>query len=94
MDAALIPPPEALVAWIRVIAEDAAVGRLADVYRTLVDPDSGRVDNILKIHSLNFDGLSAHVALYRSAMAGTAGLPKCEREMIALVVSGLNGCHY
>ena len=82
------------MAWIRVIEEDAADGALAAQYRSLIDPESGRVDNILKIHSLNLDGLRAHVALYRSAMAGTAGLPKLEREMIALVVSGLNGCHY
>ena len=33
-------------------------------------------------------------ALYTSAMTGTPGLPKLEREMIALVVSRLNGCHY
>ena len=82
------------MAWIRVIEEDNAAGELAALYRTLIDPESGRVDNILKVHSLHVDGLRGHVALYRSAMAGTAGLAEIEREMIALVVSRLNGCHY
>lgn len=82
------------MAWIRVVDEHEAVGDLAALYRSLVDPGSGRVDNILKVHSLHVDGLRGHVALYRSAMAGTAGLAKTEREMIALVVSRLNGCHY
>jgi len=82
------------MAWIQVIEEDAAGGELAALYRSLIDPESGGVDNILKVHSLNLGGLRAHVALYRSAMAGTAGLPQLEREMIALVVSRLNGCHY
>ena len=82
------------MAWIRVIEEDDADGELAALYRTLIDPESGRVDNILKVQSLHLDGLRGHVALYRSVMAGTAGLPKTDREMIALVVSRLNGCHY
>ena len=30
----------------------------------------------------------------RSAMAGTRTLRKVERELIALVVSEINGCHY
>ena len=48
------------VAWIRVIEEDDADGALAALYRSLIDPESGSVDNILKIHSLNLDGLRAH----------------------------------
>lgn len=82
------------MAWIEVIDEGDAEGRLAELYRGLVDPEHGGVDNILKIHSLHPDGLGAHVALYRSAMRGTPGLPKVDRELIALVVSAANGCHY
>ena len=32
--------------------------------------------------------------LYRAAMRGTRSFPKVERELLALVVSGLNGCRY
>ena len=40
------------------------------------------------------DRMAAHQQLYTSAMAGTATLGKVEREMIALVVSLHNECHY
>jgi alkylhydroperoxidase family enzyme len=82
------------VSWIETVDEGEADGRLAELYGALVDPQSGRVDNVLKVHSLHPDGLEAHWHLYRSAMRGTKGLRKVEREMIAVVVSGLNGCHY
>ena len=38
--------------------------------------------------------MAAHQSLYESAMAGTATLRKAERELIALVVSLTNDCHY
>ena len=44
--------------------------------------------------SLNPRGMAAHLGLYESAMAGTATLRKVEREIIALVVSLENDCHY
>jgi alkylhydroperoxidase family enzyme len=38
--------------------------------------------------------MAAHDALYRSAMRGTATLRKADRELIAMVVSAANDCHY
>ena len=67
---------------------------LASLHPEVVDRESGSVDNIMAVHSLNPAGLAAHDALYRSAMAGTATLRKVERELIALVVSAENRCHY
>jgi alkylhydroperoxidase family enzyme len=52
------------------------------------------VDNIMQIHALNPDGMKAHSALYQSAMSGTKTLRKVDREMIALIVSDANECHY
>ena len=82
------------MAWIETIDEGDAQGRLAELYAQMVEPGETHVDNILKIHSLHPDGLAAHFALYRAVMAGTPGLRKVDREMIALVVSRLNSCHY
>ncbi|MHC5065975.1 MAG: carboxymuconolactone decarboxylase family protein [Planctomycetota bacterium] len=82
------------MAWIECISEGEASGELASLYQSLVDPESGNVDNILKVHSLHLRGLRAHLAVYRAAMAGTASLRKVDRELIALQVSKLNGCHY
>ncbi|MEO0480532.1 MAG: carboxymuconolactone decarboxylase family protein [Planctomycetota bacterium] len=82
------------MAFIRIVDESGAPEPLREVYDGLLDPESGRVDEILRIHSLHLEGLKAHVALYRSAMAGTKGLRKVDRELIALRVSQLNRCRY
>ncbi|MCH2433280.1 MAG: hypothetical protein MK184_04410 [Acidimicrobiales bacterium] len=83
--------------WIQTVPDDeweAGGGMLGELYAKVVDPTHHRVDNIMAVHSLNPRGLAAHQQLYTSAMAGTATLRKVEREMIALVVSLHNECHY
>lgn len=75
-------------------ADWATTDGLAEQYDGVVDRTTGRVDNIMAIHSLNPAGLAAHNALYLSAMSGTATLRKVERELIAYVVSLENHCHY
>jgi alkylhydroperoxidase family enzyme len=82
------------MAWIHAEREDEWTGELVALRPEVVDPDHDRVDNILQIHSLNPRAMAAHSALYRSAMAGTRTLRKVERELIALVVSDINRCHY
>lgn len=82
------------MAWIETIPEDDWEAELGVLYPLVADPAHDRVDNILQIHSLNPRALEAHHALYTSAMSGTAGLRKVDREMIALVVSRINECHY
>lgn len=85
-------------AWIETVPDDRwqadPKSQLADLYGQVVDGTYGRVDNIMAIHSLNPRGLGAHHNLYESAMAGTSSLRKVERELIALVVSLENHCHY
>lgn len=81
------------MAWIEVIDEDEATGKLAALYAKLVEPWGG-VDNILKIHSLNFRSLLAHFELYKTVMHRPSPLTKIQREMIAVVVSAENHCHY
>lgn len=79
------------MAWIETIPDDLWEDELASSVR---DPESGRVDNILQIHSLNPRALAAHNALYTSAMAGTKTFRKVDRELVAFVVSQHNDCHY
>lgn len=80
--------------WIEAPHEDDWTGRLADLREEVVDPEHDRVDWIMRIHALDAGSLEAHQTLYRQAMGGTRSLRKVEREMIALVVSQLNECHY
>ena len=79
--------------WIRMIDEDDAEGKLRELYELLVEPWGG-VDNILKIHSLNPRSLQAHFDLYKVVMRGRSPLSRAQREMIAVVVSAANRCHY
>jgi len=81
------------MAWIPVIPEDKAEGGLKDWYDKLREPWGG-VDNILRIHSINTLTLKGHYELYRSAMKGSRDLTHKQREMIAVVVSIVNQCHY
>ncbi len=81
------------MAYIRSIHERDADGELADWYRRVGNPD-GTVDNVMKIHSLNPDSLRTHFEMYIGAMHKRSPLSRAEREMVAVVVSRLNGCMY
>ena len=76
-----------------MIGEEDARGVLKSYYKKYGDPSEG-VDNILKIHSLNPDSLKHHYEMYRHLMKGQSGLSRMQREMIAVVVSKINACHY
>ena len=81
------------MAWIRTIEEKDAKGPLANLYRRVVEPWGG-VDNIFKIHSLNPASARGHLELYRTVMHDESPLSRQQREMIAVVVSSVNECHY
>ena len=51
-------------------------------------------DNILHIHGVNPPVLRAHYEMYRAILHGKSPLSRPQREMLAVVVSGLNECHY
>ncbi len=82
------------MAWISTQGKHEAQGELAELYQEACDPKTGELDNIMAIHSAHPAGLAAHLALYNAVMRGTPSLRKVERELIALVVSQENGCHY
>ena len=84
------------MAWIDIVPDEEWVTDedLHGLYDRVVDKNHNRIDYIMAVHSLNPRGLAAHDAVYRSAMAGTRSLRKVERELIALVVSLENECHY
>lgn len=81
------------MAWINTEPEEIS-HELDELYEEVGDPADGKVDHIMGIHSLHPGGLRTHFELYREVMTGTATLRKVEREMIALVVSKANDCHY
>ena len=81
------------MAWIEMISEEEATGRLKELYDKYTEPWGG-VDNIMKIHSLNVKSMQTHFDLYAHLMRGRSDLTRLQREMIAVVVSAVNRCHY
>ncbi len=81
------------MAWIDWIDDADADGSLQESYARHAIGRRG-IDHILKIHSLNPPSLEHHAQLYEHLMRGPSGLSLEEREMIAVVVSRTNDCHY
>ena len=81
------------MAFIPYVPDEEAPGFLAEAYRRYADAD-GRLDNILRIHSLNPPSLGHHVQLYAHLMRGPSPLTRAQREMIAVTVSAVNRCFY
>ncbi len=81
------------MAYIQYVEENEASPELRAMYDRYRDP-AGHVDNVLRIHGLNPPSLEAHFTLYDSLMRGKSDLSRAQREMIAVVVSAINECHY
>ena len=82
------------IAWIDTVPEHLARGPLQRAYQRSADPKSGKVDHIMRIHSLNPASLIDHLHLYQTLMFGESPLSRAQREMIGVVVSAINRCEY
>ena len=81
------------MAYIRYTPAAEAGPRLSRLCDRYSDAH-GRLDNILRIHSLNPPSMKYHYDLYRHLMAGPSPLSRVQREMIAITVSAENDCFY
>ena len=81
------------MSYIDSIKPDDASGELAELLRRVANKD-GTVDHVMSVHSLNPDSLRAHFEMYVGAMHRPSPLSRAERELVAVVVSRLNGCRY
>ncbi len=79
--------------WIRTVGDDEASGPLRELYEAAVRR-AGRVFGIVRAMSLNPPALRASMDFYRACMFGPSGLSRAVRELLAVVVSRVNGCHY
>jgi len=82
-----------MMAWIRTIEHHESDGALREEYDKAV-LRAGHVYNIVKIMGLRPSHLKAGVDLYGALMHGPSTLTRKQREMLAVVVSGANRCHY
>lgn len=81
------------MAFIHYVEDSEAPPELKATYDRLRQR-SGHVANILRIHGLNPPSLDAHFAYYKTVVLGRSPLSRAQREMIAVVVSSINECHY
>ncbi len=84
---------EDTLAWIKVIGLSEATGYLSKLYQkyfALTDVE----DNVIMVHSLNPKSLEFHYQLYAHLMRGKSDLSRIQREMIGVVTSATNHCHY
>ena len=80
-------------AWVQTIAEDEAEGQLRAVYQELLG--EGRRSNVpdfLRLHSLVPRAIVPLAKLHRAIAYGPGELSRTQRELIATVVSVINGC--
>ena len=81
------------MANIRLIGEAEATGELKRQYDAAL-ARAGKVFNIVKAMSLRPGVLARSMDLYREIMFGPSELSRAERELLAVVVSVANDCHY
>jgi uncharacterized peroxidase-related enzyme len=81
------------VPFLRLIDVEAATGELEREYDEAVTR-AGKVFNIVKAMSLRPRVLRRSMQLYKEIMFGESELTRAERELLAVVVSAVNDCHY
>ncbi len=79
--------------YIRLIDPEDAEGRLKAEYDEALKR-AGKVFNVVKAMSPNPLVLNRSIELYKAVMFGPSDLSRIERELLAVVVSRANDCHY
>ena len=81
------------ITWLRVPAEDDVPPAARELWDKPLEK-LGFVPNVLRVMSLRPEHLVAWWGYIQELMTGESGLTKAQREMIAVVVSVENQCHY
>lgn len=79
--------------YIRTVPFDESDGILRSEYEAAVKR-AGKVFNVVSVQSLKPRVLRASMALYQALMIAEGALPRWTKELLAVVVSRTNGCHY
>jgi len=82
------------VPYLTLVDPDEALGELAREYEAARARSNGKVANIVRSMSLRPGVLGVSMALYREIMFGPSELSRIERELLAVVTSAANDCHY
>lgn len=81
------------MAYIQKIAPEDAEGLLGRILNARTK-SGGRLWEIVAVQSLSPATLRDSMRFYGQVMFGESALSRAEREMIAVVTSQINECHY
>jgi uncharacterized peroxidase-related enzyme len=81
------------LSWLRVPDEDEVPASARELWEKPLER-LGFVPNVLRVYALRPRHLELWNAFYEELMRGESALSKAQREMIAVVVSTVNRCHY
>lgn len=81
------------MAYIRQVEHEEATGELKEFYDRLA-PIAGGIPNVVKLSSLKLSAMKSAQDLYQSVLYHDSGLTMAQKEMVATVVSKINGCGY
>ena len=79
--------------WIQSVSPQAATGVVKQVYDAAV-ARAGKVFHIVRAMSLHPPAMHQSLELYKAIMLGSGALTRRQRELLAVVVSQTNRCHY
>ncbi len=81
------------MAFIDYIPFDKASETLQKLHRRFGGKDHTPA-NILRVSGVKIGAMEGHMALYRGVIGTDMGITRVQQETIAVVVSGINQCHY
>lgn len=81
------------MAFIDYISYDDASPELRKLYDKYGGPNKTPA-NVVRIAGPQPKVMDAHLGFYRALMGGQLSITPQQREMIAVVTSGINQCHY
>jgi len=81
------------MSWIEIVRPEQARGALRELYDAAIRR-AGRVFGILQIQSVNPRALEVSLEFYKTLMHGPSPLARRQRELLAVVTSRTNDCHY
>jgi uncharacterized peroxidase-related enzyme len=93
LDSKLVAIVGRSLSWLRVPPEEEAPAAAKELFDRSQEK-LGFVANVLRVYALRPRHLELWNAFYDDLMRGESGLSKAQREMIAVVVSTANRCHY
>jgi alkylhydroperoxidase family enzyme len=79
--------------WIKETYLEEASGLLKRQLNAAIKR-AGRIWNIVQVMSINEMTLKDSIKFYQTVMMGESPLTRSQREMLAVVVSVVNNCHY